>query len=124
MFNQPLDHLSESLCSLVLYKPDPVEVSALSTQYMSTSYAKNVVQFGWKVVCGLVESSTERQVTQVDQKVIHWGIKPVWEIDCGEGWVVVVFDVAQELVCAQCPNGDILSLELKTSEVCWSVLLQ
>jgi hypothetical protein len=40
-------------------------------------------------------------------------------MDYGEGWVVVVFDVAQELVCAQCLNGDILSLELKTSEVCW-----
>jgi len=42
-------------------------------------------------------------------------------MDCGEVWVVVVFDIAQELVRAQCFcfNGDISPPELKTSEVHW-----
>jgi hypothetical protein len=47
VFDQPLDHLSESLHSLVLYKPSPTEASAApSTQYMSTSYAKNARRVG------------------------------------------------------------------------------
>jgi hypothetical protein len=42
VFNQPVDHLPESLHSLVLYETSPNEASAAaSTQYMSTSYAKN-----------------------------------------------------------------------------------
>jgi hypothetical protein len=47
VFDQPLDHLPESLRSLVLYEPSPTEASAVaSTQYVSTSYAKNTRRLG------------------------------------------------------------------------------